>query len=110
MYSGAQPLDSPALTQPYQAWHQLFADGLTNSDAPSLTHSSGVAQFAAGKAAMNMTGGFFNSQFMKGLGSNVGLFPIPVLPGSQFPKSLLSAEASYMTGQAINITGGQIMF
>jgi len=23
---------------------------------------------------------------------------------------LLSAEASYMTGQAINITGGQIMF
>ena len=88
MFSGAQSLDSPALTQPYAAWHELFADGLTNSDAPSLTYSSGVADFAAGKAAMNMTGGFYNSQFMKGLGSNVGLFPIPVLPGSQFPKSL----------------------
>lgn len=88
MYSGAQSLDSPALTQPYAAWHELFADGLTNSDSPSLTYSSGVADFAAGKAAMNMTGGFYNSQFMKGLGSNVGLFPIPVLPGSQFPKSL----------------------
>ncbi len=66
MFSGAQSLDSPALTQPYAAWHELFADGLTNSDAPSLTYSSGVADFA----------------------SNVGLFPIPVLPGSQFPKSL----------------------
>ncbi len=88
MYSGAQSLDSPTLTQPYQAWHELFADGLTNSDAPSLTYSSGVAEFAAGKAAMNLTGGFFDSQFMKGLGSNVGLFPIPALPGSQFPKSL----------------------
>jgi raffinose/stachyose/melibiose transport system substrate-binding protein len=88
MYSGAQSLNSPELTQPYAAWHELFADGLTNSDAPSLTYSSGVADFAAGKAAMNMTGGFYNSQFMKGLGSNVGLFPIPVLPGSQFPKSL----------------------
>jgi hypothetical protein len=25
---------------------------------------------------------------MKGLGSNVGIFPVPVLPGSEFPKSL----------------------
>lgn len=88
MYSGAQSLDSSTLIQPYTAWHELFADGLTNSDAPSLTYSSGIAEFAAGKAAMNLTGGFYNSQFMKGLGSNVGLFPIPVLPGSQFPRSL----------------------
>jgi raffinose/stachyose/melibiose transport system substrate-binding protein len=88
MYSGAQSLDSPTLTQPYTAWHELFADGLTNSDAPSLTYSSGVAEFSAGKAAMTMTGGFFNSQFTKGLGSNVGIFPIPVLPGSKFAKSL----------------------
>lgn len=88
MYSGKQSLDSSTLTQPYTAWHELFADGLTNSDAPSLTYSSGVADFSAGKAAMTMTGGFFNSQFMKGLGSNVGLFPIPVLPGSQFQHSL----------------------
>ena len=88
MYSGAQSLDSPTLTQPYTAWHELFADGLTNYDAPSLTYSSGIADFSAGKAAMTMTGGFFNSQFTKGLGSNVGLFPIPVLPGSEFTKSL----------------------
>ncbi len=88
MYSGAQSLDSPTLTQPYTAWHELFADGLTNSDAPSLTYSSGIAEFSAGKAAMTMTGGFFNSQFTKGLGTNVGIFPIPVLPGSKFTKSL----------------------
>jgi raffinose/stachyose/melibiose transport system substrate-binding protein len=88
MYSGAQSLDSPTLIQPYNAWHELFADGLTNSDAPSLTYSSGIADFAAGKAAMTITGGFFDSQFMKGLGSKVGLFPVPSLPGSKFPKSL----------------------
>jgi len=88
MYSGAQSLDSPTLIQPYTAWHELFGDGLTNSDAPSLTYSSGIAEFSAGKAAMTMTGGFFNSQFMKGLGSSVGIFPIPVLPGSKFTKSL----------------------
>jgi raffinose/stachyose/melibiose transport system substrate-binding protein len=88
MYNGKQSLDSSTLIQPYTAWHELFADGLTNSDAPSLTYSSGIAEFSAGKAAMTMTGGFFNSQFMKGLGSNVGIFPIPVLPGSEFPKSL----------------------
>ena len=88
MYSGAQSLDSPTLIQPYTAWHELFGDGLTNSDAPSLTYSSGIAEFSAGKAAMTMTGGFFNSQFTKGLGSNVGIFPIPVLPGSEFTKSL----------------------
>jgi raffinose/stachyose/melibiose transport system substrate-binding protein len=88
MYSGAQSLDSPTLIKPYTAWHELFGDGLTNSDAPSLTYSSGIAEFSAGKAAMTMTGGFFNSQFTKGLGSNVGIFPIPVLPGSEFTKSL----------------------
>jgi raffinose/stachyose/melibiose transport system substrate-binding protein len=88
MYNGAQSLDSSTLIKPYTAWHELFADGLTNSDAPSLTYSSGIAQFAAGKAAMTMTGGFYNSQFMKGLGSNVGIFPVPVLPGSEYPKSL----------------------
>jgi raffinose/stachyose/melibiose transport system substrate-binding protein len=88
MYSGKQSLDSSTLIQPYTAWHELFADGLTNNDAPSLTYSSGIADFSAGQAAMTMTGGFFNSQFMKGLGKNVGLFPIPVLPGSQYQKSL----------------------
>ena len=88
MFSGAQSLDGPTLMKAYQAWHQLFADGLTNSDAPSLTYSSGIADFAAGKAAMNITGGFYNSQFTAGLGSKVGIFPVPTLPGSQFPKSL----------------------
>ncbi len=88
MYNGTASLNSPTLIKPYEAWHSLFADGLTNSDAPSLPNASGIADFAAGKAAMTFTAGFFNSQFEKGLGKNVGLFPIPTLPGSQFPKSL----------------------
>jgi raffinose/stachyose/melibiose transport system substrate-binding protein len=88
MYNGTASLNSPTLIKPYEAWHTFFADGLTNSDAPSLPNASGIADFAAGKAAMTFTAGFFNSQFEKGLGNNVGLFPIPSLPGSEFPKSL----------------------
>jgi raffinose/stachyose/melibiose transport system substrate-binding protein len=88
MYNGQASLNSPTITQPYQAWHQLFADGLTNSDAPSLSYATGIANFAAGKAAMTITGGFYNSTFSKGLGANVGLFPVPTLAGSQIPQSL----------------------
>ena len=89
MYNGKSSLDSPALIQPYTAWHQLFASGITNSDAPSLSYATGVANFAAGKAAMTITGGFYNSTFTKGLGaSNVGLFPVPTLPGSLNAQSL----------------------
>ena len=35
---------------------------------------------------MTITGGYYDSQFTKGLGTNVGLFPVPSLPGSKFPK------------------------
>jgi len=38
---------------------------------------------------MTITAGFYNSTFTKSLGTtNVGLFPVPVLAGSQFPQSL----------------------
>jgi raffinose/stachyose/melibiose transport system substrate-binding protein len=88
MYSGKASLNSPTLMQPYTAWHALYGNHLTNSDAPSLSYATGIANFAAGKAAMTFTGGFYNDQFTKGLGSNVGLFPIPTLPGSKFVNSL----------------------
>ena len=81
MYTGKQSLDSPTLTQPYTAWHELFADGLTNSDAPSLTYSSGIAEFSAGKAAMTMTGGFFNSAVHEGAGVQRGDLPDPGAAG-----------------------------
>lgn len=89
MYNGKASLNSPTLTKPYNAWHQLFAEGLTNPDAPSLPQATGTANFAAGKTAMTITAGFYNSTFTKSLGTNnVGLFPVPVLAGSQFPQSL----------------------
>ena len=47
-----------------------------------------IADFAAGQAAMTITGGFYNSTFSKGLGSNVSMFPVPVLAGAQYPHSL----------------------
>lgn len=89
MYTGKQSLDSSLLIKPYTAWHGLFADGLTNSNAATLTYTSGVAEFAAGKAAMTITGEYYDTQISKGLGaSNVGLFPVPALTGAKYPKSL----------------------
>jgi raffinose/stachyose/melibiose transport system substrate-binding protein len=87
-YSGKQSLNSSLLIKPYTAWHGLFAGGLTNSNAATLTYTTGVANFAAGQAAMTITGAYYDSQIVKGLGKNVGLFPVPVLTGSKYQKSL----------------------
>ncbi len=88
MYNGKQSLNSPLLTKPYAAWHGLYASGFTNKNAPTLTYTSGIANFAAGQAAMTITGQYYDSQIAKGLGSNVGLFPVPALPGAKYPKAL----------------------
>lgn len=87
MFFGKKSLDSALLIKPYKAWHQMYAAGITNSNAPSLSETQGVADFAAGTGAMTITGNFENTKFETGLGkNNVGLFPIPVLPGSKFHK------------------------
>src|SRR5215471_12714497 len=88
MFDGKSSLNGPTLTSPYTAWHEMFASGLTNSNAPTLTYTTGIADFAAGKAAMTITGQFYDTQIQKGLGSNVGLFPVPTLPGSRYPRVL----------------------
>ena len=88
MYNGKQSLNSSLLIKPYTAWHALFGGGLTNSDAATLTYTTGVANFAAGKAAMTITGQYYDDQISKGLGTNVGLFPVPLLKGSKYPQSL----------------------
>ena len=89
MYTGKQSLNSSLLIKPYTAWHGLFAGGLTNANAATLTYTSGIAEFAAGKAAMTITGEYYDTQISKGLGaSNVGLFPVPALTGAKYPKSL----------------------
>jgi ABC-type glycerol-3-phosphate transport system substrate-binding protein len=89
MFNGKQSLNAPLLIKPYTAWHGLFASGLTNSNAATLTYTTGVAKFAAGQAAMTITGQYYDDQITKGLGSkNVGLFPVPLLKGSKYPTSL----------------------
>ena len=89
MFTGHASLDSSTLTDPYNAWHEMFSSGITNSDAPTLSYTTGIADFAAGKAAMTITGQFYDTQIQNGLGkSNVGLFPVPTLPGSKYPKVL----------------------
>ncbi len=88
MYNGKATLDSSELIKPYTAWHGLYKAGLTNSNAVTLTYTTGIANFAAGKAAMTITGQYYDTQISAGLGTNVGLFPVPPLTGSKDPKSL----------------------
>jgi raffinose/stachyose/melibiose transport system substrate-binding protein len=89
MFTGKASLNSPTLLKPYTAWHQMYASGITNANAPSLSYTTGIADFAAGKAAMTITAQFYDTQIQNGLGKdNVGLFPVPTLPGSQNPKVL----------------------
>jgi raffinose/stachyose/melibiose transport system substrate-binding protein len=88
MYTGKSSLDTSEMIKPYTAWHGLYADGLTNSNAVTLTYTTGIANFAAGQAAMTITGQYYDTQITAGLHSNVGLFPVPPLSGSKDPKSL----------------------
>ena len=88
MFFGKASLNSSLLIKPYKAWHEMYAAGITNPNAPSLSETQGIADFAAGTGAMTITGNFENTKFQSGLGkNNVGLFPIPVLPGSKFRKA-----------------------
>ena len=86
MYSGKMSLNSSLLIEPYTAWHGLFADGLTNSNAATLTYTSGVADFAAGDAAMTITGQYYDAQIAKGLGEQRRSLPGAGAYGFQVPQ------------------------
>jgi ABC-type glycerol-3-phosphate transport system substrate-binding protein len=89
MFKGKSSLNTSTLVNPYTAWREMYASGITNPNAPTLTYTTGIANFAAGKAAMTITGQFYDTQIQNGLGkSNVGLFPVPTLPGSRYPRVL----------------------
>lgn len=89
MYSGKASLDSPTMIRAYQAWHELYADGLTNSDALSTDNNQSFAEFAKGNGAMTITGGFANGSLEVGsMKNNIGIFPVPALPGVKYPKIL----------------------
>ena len=89
MYAGKLSLDSPTIIRPYKAWHELYADGLTNGDALSLDNNQSFAQFAKGNGAMTITGGFANGSLEVGaMKHNIGIFPVPALPGARYPKVL----------------------
>ena len=91
MYTGKQTLNSSLLIKPYTAWHGLFSQGLTNSNAATLTYTSGVAEFAAGKAAMTITGEYYDTQISKGLPARPtsDSSPCRLSLAPSIPKSLL---------------------
>jgi raffinose/stachyose/melibiose transport system substrate-binding protein len=89
MFAGKLSLNSPTIIRAYTAWHELDADGLTNADALSLDNNQSFAQFAAGNGAMTITGGFANGSLEVGaMKPNIGIFPVPALPGAKYPKIL----------------------
>lgn len=79
------PINAPEWVQAYDAYHQLYALGLTNPDAGSTPSGDGQLMFTQGESAMWIQGGWANKDLSNIFGDNVGLFPIPTLAGSQAP-------------------------
>lgn len=88
-YDGKTSLDTPAIIKAYTAWHELYADGLTNKDALSTNNSQSWAQFAKGNGAMTITLGQADGAVEVGaMKNNIGIFPVPALPGSKYPTAI----------------------
>lgn len=89
MLSGQKSLDSSTMIKAYTAWRTVNAEGLANSDALAISNNQAWAKFSSGQGAMTILGaGFDDAQIEKGLKSNLGLFPVPPLPGARYPKEL----------------------
>lgn len=79
------PINAPEWVQAYEAYHQLYALGLTNPDAGSTPSGDGQLMFTQGESAMWIQGGWANKDLYTIFGDNVGLFPIPTLADSPSP-------------------------
>jgi raffinose/stachyose/melibiose transport system substrate-binding protein len=75
LYDGKIPWTSPKVQAQLTAWHQLYVQHCTNTDA--LTNTDNIGQFVSGKAAISMSDGSWDiGQLTKAMGSNVA----PMVP------------------------------
>jgi raffinose/stachyose/melibiose transport system substrate-binding protein len=89
MFSGKAPVDDEAMVKAYDAYQQLYSRGLTNPDAGSVSNSEHAAGFAQGKGTFFISGGWDNNTLVETLGEDkVGVFPIPMLEGAEYPNTV----------------------
>jgi ABC-type glycerol-3-phosphate transport system substrate-binding protein len=84
-YLGKQKVDSPAMTQAYEAYKGLYAKGLTNKDAGEVANGQAAQGFTQGKGDMFINGGWNNASLYDTLKDDVGFFPIPTLRSATTP-------------------------
>lgn len=99
MYSGETQIDSPAMLKAYQAYADLFAQGLTNPDAGSLTNGDSATGFLAGDGLFYISGAWMNQTFFDTLGDDVGWFPIPMFEDAAYPDAIAGGP-----NEAISLT------
>ncbi|MFC0678781.1 ABC transporter substrate-binding protein [Lysobacter korlensis] len=85
MYNQEIPLDHPAMVKAYDAYSQLYERGLTNEDAGSVPNGDALSNFVQGNGTFHISGGWENAPLVEAMGDNVGVFPIPVMEGAEFP-------------------------
>jgi raffinose/stachyose/melibiose transport system substrate-binding protein len=89
MFNGEVPIDDDAMKRAYEAYAELFSRGLTNPDAGSVSNGEHAAGFAQEKGTFLISGGWDNATLIDTLGADkVGVFPIPMLEGAQFPNTV----------------------
>jgi len=88
MYNGEIDLTDPAMVKAYEAFGELYALGLTNPDAGSLGNGEQLPGFVQGKGIFMVSGAWENAALEEAMGENAGVFPIPMLAGSDFPNAV----------------------
>ena len=79
------PIDDPSMAKVYDAYAQVYKDGLTNKDAGSVGNNQALTGLIQGKGAMVINGAWNNGPAVDALKGDVKTFPIPTLKGSAYP-------------------------
>lgn len=88
MYSGNLDLTDPAMVESYEAFADLYAEGLTNPDAGSIGNSEQLSGFVQGKGIFMFSGAWENNALEEAMGDKAGVFPIPVLSDAAYPSAI----------------------
>ncbi|GAB2604278.1 ABC transporter substrate-binding protein [Pseudactinotalea suaedae] len=85
MYSGAIPVDDPAMLQAYTTFAELGQGGLANPDAGQVANGDSSAGFIGGGGAYYIVGSWENNAMVEAFGDDIETFFIPMLDGSPYP-------------------------
>ncbi|ACQ78392.1 extracellular solute-binding protein family 1 [Beutenbergia cavernae DSM 12333] len=87
MYNQEIAVDDDAMVRAYEAYAELYSRGLTNPDAGSVSNGDASLGFVQGDGVFYISGGWENASLTEAMGDNIGVFPIPVLEGAEYPNT-----------------------